>query len=114
MYIYYFQQISLFKKINKNLIHTQAWNSKQLDVPKGRIGSGQVNRIVDWVRLTRIFTFFFFFKENKMYLSFEKSYNKLFDVKYIILNSPLILSMSLVKQINTCSIILKLYKSQHY
>ena len=41
-----------------------------------------------------------------MYLPFKKSCSKLLVVKYITLNSPLILSMSLVKQINTCSIIL--------
>ena len=48
-----------------------------------------------------------------MYLPFEKLCNKLFDVKCIILNSPLILRMNSVKLINTYSIILKLYKSQH-
>ena len=53
-------------------------------------------------------------KKNKMYLSFGKSCSKLLDIKYITLNSPLISRMSLVKQINTCSIILKLYKSQDY
>ena len=53
-------------------------------------------------------------KKNKMYLSFGKSCSKLLDIKYITLNSPLISRMSLVKQINTCSIILKLYKFQHY
>ena len=46
-----------------------------------------------------------------MYLSFGKLCNKLFDVKSIILNSPLISIMNLVKFINTYSIILKLYKS---
>ena len=46
-----------------------------------------------------------------MYLSFEKSYNKLLDVKCITLNSPLISRINSVKLINTYSIILKLYKS---
>ena len=67
-----------------------------------------------WVKLTRIFhmNFFFFFnKENNMYLPFGKLCNKLLDVKCIILNSPLILRMNSVKLINTYSIILKLYKS---
>ena len=36
---------------------------------------------------------FFFYKEN-MYLSFGKSCNKLLDVKYITLNSPLISRMN--------------------
>ena len=53
-------------------------------------------------------------KQNKMYLPFGKSCSKLLDIKCITLNSLLISRMSLVKQINTCSIILKLYKSQHY
>ena len=57
--------------------------------------------------------FFFFNKENNMYLLFEKSYNKLLDVKCIILNSPFISRMNSNKLINTYSIILKLYKSQH-
>ena len=48
-----------------------------------------------------------------MYLPFEKLYNILLDVKYIILNSQLISRMNSVKLINTCSIILKLYKSKH-
>ena len=46
-----------------------------------------------------------------MYLPFGKLCNKLLDVKCIIFNSSLILKMSLVKLINTYSIILKLYKS---
>ena len=54
--------------------------------------------------------FFFFNKENNMYLPFGKSYNKLLNVKCITLNSPLILRMNSVKLINI-SIILKLYKS---
>ena len=53
----------------------------------------------------------FFYKENNMYLPFGKSFNKLLDVKYITLNSPLISRMNSVKFINTYSIILKLYKS---
>ena len=54
---------------------------------------------------------FFFFKENNIYLPFGKLCNKLFEVKCITLNSPLIARMSLVKLINTYSIILKLYQS---
>ena len=41
-----------------------------------------------------------------MYLPFGKLYNKLLDVKCIILNSPLISRMNSVKLINTYSIIL--------
>ena len=48
-----------------------------------------------------------------MYLSFEKSRNKLFDVKCITLNSPLISRMSLGQKISACSIVIKLYKSQY-
>ena len=55
--------------------------------------------------------FFYFYKENNMYLSFAKLCNKLLDVKCIILNSQLISRMNSVKLINTYSIILKLYKS---
>ena len=55
--------------------------------------------------------FFFFNKENNMYLSFRKLCNKSLDVKCITLNSPLISRMNSVKLINTYSIILKLYKS---
>ena len=47
-----------------------------------------------------------------MYLSFEKSQNKLLYVKCITLNSLFILRIGSIKQINTCSIILKLYKCQ--
>ena len=57
------------------------------------------------------FYFFYSYRENNMYLPFEKLCNKLLDVKCIILNSPLISRMNLVKLINTYSIILKLYKS---
>ena len=46
-----------------------------------------------------------------MYLPFGKSCNKLLDIKYIILNSSLILKMNSDKFINTFSIILKLYES---
>ena len=69
------------------------------------------------VRLARIFHMIFLKKikiKNNMYLSFGKSCNKLLDVKCITLNSPLISIMNSVKLINTYSIILKLYKSQHY
>ena len=55
--------------------------------------------------------FFFFFNKEHMYLPFRKSCNKLLNVKYIILNSPLISRMNSVKLINIYSIILKLYKS---
>ena len=48
-----------------------------------------------------------------MHLPFGKSCNKLFDVKCITLNSPLISRMNSIKLVNTYSIILKLYKSQH-
>ena len=48
-----------------------------------------------------------------MYLPFGKLCNKLLDVKYIILNLSLISRMNSAKFINTYSIILKLYKSQH-
>ena len=54
---------------------------------------------------------FFFYKENNLYMPFEKSCNKLLDVKCIILNSPFISKMNSVKLINTYSIIFKLYKS---
>ena len=56
------------------------------------------------VRLTRIFHmnfYFYFYKENNMYLPFEKFCNKLLDVKCITLNSPLISRMNSVKLINT-------------
>ena len=56
--------------------------------------------------------FFFFNKENNMYLPL-KSCNKSLDVKCITLNSPLISRMNSVKLINTYSIILKLFKSPH-
>ena len=48
-----------------------------------------------------------------MYLPFEKSCKKLLNVKCITLNSPFISRMNLGKFINTYSIILKLYKTQH-
>ena len=88
-----------------------------------RVGSGRVKRVT-LSRLKRglgqsdcglgwpvFFTWIFCYKENNMYLSFEKLCNKLLDVKCIILNSPLILRMNSVKLISTYSIILKLYKS---
>ena len=53
----------------------------------------------------------YFYKENNMYLSFKILCNKLLNIKYIILNSPLILRINSVKLINTYSIILTLYKS---
>ena len=77
-----------------------------------RVGSIRLG----WVGLTRVFhmNFFkYFYKENNMYLPFGKLCNKLLDVKCIILSLPLISRMNSVKLINTYSIILKLYKSQH-
>ena len=81
-----------------------------------RVGRVRVESIGLQVGLTCIFHmifFFFFYKENNMYLPFRKSCNKLFDVKCITLNSPLISRMNSIKLVNTYSIILKLYKSQH-
>ena len=46
-----------------------------------------------------------------MYLPFGKLCKKLLDIKYIILNSPLISRINSVKLINTYSIVLTLYKS---
>ena len=66
-------------------------------------GSGRVNRVVGQVGLTRIFhmsLFIYFNKENNMYLLFGKLYNKLLNVKCIILNSLLISRMNSVKLIN--------------
>ena len=71
----------------------------------GRVGLGRVDLYFSHE--------FFFFKEN-IYLPFGKSRSKLLDVKCIILNSPFISRMNSAKQINTCSINIKLYKSQHY
>ena len=70
----------------------------------GRVGLGRVDPYFSH-------DFFFFNKENNMYLPFGKLCNKLLDVKCIILNSLLISRINLVKLINTYSIILKLYKS---
>ena len=58
------------------------------------LGLGRINRVVGWVGLTRIFHMNFFFNKKNMYLPFKKSCNKLFDVKCIILNSPLISRMN--------------------
>ena len=86
-----------------------------------RLKTGYFKRVKNefglWVRsgqvgLTHIFHMIFLYKENNIYLPFRKSCNKLFDVKWITLNSPLISRMNSVKLINTYSIILKLYKSQ--
>ena len=55
--------------------------------------------------------FFFFNKENNLYLPFEKLCNKLLDTKCITLNSLLISRMNSVKLINSYSMILKFYKS---
>ena len=60
-----------------------------------------------------LYIYIYIYKENNLYLPFGKSCNKSFDVKCIILNSLLISRMNSVKLINTYSIILKLYKSQH-
>ena len=73
-------------------------------------GSGRVDLYFSHNYLF-IYLFLNFYKENNMYLPFGKLCNKLLDVKCIIFNSSLILKMSLVKLINTYSIILKLYKS---
>ena len=45
--------------------------------------------------------FIFFYKEKIMYLLFRKLYNKLLDIKCIILNSPLISRINSVNLINT-------------
>ena len=70
---------------------------------------------MSWVGLGQVDPYFsheiFFYKENYMYLPFEKLCNILLDVKCIILNSQHISRMNSVKLINTYSIILKLYKS---
>ena len=74
--------------------------SNQSGCRSGRVGSSHIFRMN-----------FFLYKENNMFLSFGKSYNKLLDIKCITLNSLLKSRMNLVKLINTYSIILKLYKS---
>ena len=97
----------------------------------GWVSSSQVNQVTSkkMVILSRLktsssqsgyksgqvvfFPWFFFLKKNNMYFSFGKSCNKLFDIKCITLNSSFISRMNSVKFINTYSIILKLYKSQH-
>ena len=79
------------------------------EVNRLRVGSGQVD---PYFKLETFF--FYYYKENNMYLLFEKSRTKLLDIKCNTLNSPLISRNSSAKQINTCSIILKLYKSKHY
>ena len=80
-----------------------------------RIGCGSKTNNFKWVKnklrdglVDPYFLHNFFFKENNIYLPFEKSCNKLLDVKCITLNSPLISRINLVKLINTYSIILKL------
>ena len=72
----------------------------------GGFGSG-------WV--SRYFFSYEFFLIKKLYLLFGKLCSKLLDIKCICitLNLPLISRMNSVKLINTYSIILKLYKSQH-
>ena len=66
---------------------------------------------VGWVGLTHIFTFFKKNQENNIYFPFEKSCNKLLNVKLITLNLSLISRMNSIKLINSYSKILKLYKS---
>ena len=75
----------------------------------------QVNQFAGRVDLYFLhdFIYIYIYKENNLYLPFGKSCNKLLDVKCITLNLPLILRMNSIKLINTYSIILKLYKSQH-
>ena len=73
-------------------------------------GSGQSSCMSGQVDLYFSHEFFFFFNKKDMYLSFGKSCNKLLDIKFITLNSPLISRMNSVKLINSYSIILKLYK----
>ena len=75
-----------------------------------RVGLGWVDPYFSHEIFLFYLFIYFYFKEN-MYLSFEKSCNKLLDVKCITLNLPLISRMNSVKIINTYSIILKLYKS---
>ena len=70
--------------------------------------SGCGSSPVDPYFLHEFFIIFYFYKENNMYLPFGKLCNKLLNVKYIILNSPLISRMNLVKLINTYSIIFKI------
>ena len=80
-------------------------------------GSSRVNRVVGQssYRSGQVDPYFshefFFLNKENMYLPFEKSCNKLLDVRCITLNSPLISRMNSVKLINTYLIILKLYKS---
>ena len=71
-----------------------------------RNGLGQSCYKSGWVDL--------YFHRNLIIFLYIKKTCKLLYVKCIVLNSPLISRMSLVKQINNCSIILKLYKYQHY
>ena len=90
------------------------YGSKWVILSGLKMGSGQSGCRSSQVELTHIFhmNFFYFFnKENNMYLPFRKLCNKLLNVKCITLNSPLISRMNSVILINTYSIILKLYKS---
>ena len=73
-----------------------------------RVGSGPVDPYFSYDFLKYIYIYI---KENNMYLPFGKLCNKLLEVKCITLNLPLISRMNSIKLINTCSIILKLYKS---
>ena len=106
------------------LRHDKMGGSDRVNRVMGQTGhgskTGHFKRVKNGFRLIGLrvrsgwpvfFTWIFFYKENNMYLPFKKLCNKLFDVKCIILNSPLILRMNSVKLINTYSIILKLYKS---
>ena len=86
-------------------------SKKQVILSGLKTGLNQLGCGSGWIEPYFSHDFFFFNKENNMYLLFGKSCNKLFDVKCFTLNSPLISRMNSVKLINTYSIILKLYKS---
>ena len=57
----------------------------------------------------KVFATFLFIYRNVF--AFGKSYRKLFRMKRIVLNSPLISRKILAQQFDTCSIIIKIYKS---
>ena len=90
----------------------QVAGQKQVILSGLKMGSNQSGCKLGRVGSDRIFRMnFFIYKENNMFLSFGKSYNKLLDRKCITLNSLLKSRMNSVKLVNTYSIILKLYKS---
>ena len=96
------------KRANRIRVGSQTWvilSELKTGSSQSSCGSDQVDPY-----FSREF-FFVFNKENNIYLPFEKSCNKLLNVKCIILNSPLISKINSVKLINTYLIILKLYKS---